>query len=124
MLENQGHSVLLVRGNRSLLDLFVVNHEINGTTKKKKKKQKLDYKPDEIWITSLFTYWINDVKKSVTHYKTLFPDSTIVAKMAVIEGEFKKNAEIIVKYQERQKFLEGSHNALSELLKEKDEVEE
>lgn len=52
------------------------------------------------------------------------PDSTIVAKMAVIEGEFKKNAEIIVKYQERQKFLEGSYNALNELLKEKDEVEE
>jgi len=77
MLENQGHIVLLVRGNRSLLDLFVVNHEINSISKKKK-KQKLDYKPDEIWITSLFTYWINDVKKSVTHYKTMFPDSTIV----------------------------------------------
>lgn len=78
MLENQGHSVLLVRGNRSLLDLFIVNHEINGTSKKKEKKQKLNYKPDEIWITSLFTYWINDVSKSVTHYKTMFPDSTIV----------------------------------------------
>jgi len=78
MLENQGHSVILVRGNRSLLDLFVTNHELNGTKRKKITKHKVDYKPNEIWITSLFTYWINDVKNSVTHYKTIFPEAEIV----------------------------------------------
>jgi hypothetical protein len=37
-----------------------------------------DFQPDEIWVTSLFTYWAVYVKKAVTFYKDLFPDAKIV----------------------------------------------
>ena len=36
------------------------------------------FNPDEIWITSLFTYWTKYVKESVQYYKNLFPHSKIV----------------------------------------------
>jgi hypothetical protein len=35
-------------------------------------------RPDEIWITSLFTYWSSDVKNAVDYYRALFPDAKIV----------------------------------------------
>jgi len=36
------------------------------------------FKPDEIWITSLFTYWAEYVKNAVENYKTVFPDAKVV----------------------------------------------
>jgi len=34
--------------------------------------------PDEIWITSLFTYWSEYVQASAKHYRALFPKAKIV----------------------------------------------
>jgi len=35
-------------------------------------------RPDEIWVTSLFTYWAEYVKDAVQHYKNLFPGAKVV----------------------------------------------
>jgi len=40
--------------------------------------QELDFVPDQIMITSLFTYWRKHVKESVEHYKSLFPKARII----------------------------------------------
>ncbi len=52
-----GDKVQLVRGNieRSSIDMY----------------------PDEVMVTSIFTYWSSYVAKSVKHYKTLFPKAKI-----------------------------------------------
>ncbi len=34
-----------------------------------------DVAPDEVWITSLFTYWASYVRDAVDHYRELFPDA-------------------------------------------------
>lgn len=52
-LEDEGYNVDIVRGNKTV-------HE-------------LDSVPDEVWITSLFTYWSQHVVKSSKHYKS-FPN--------------------------------------------------
>jgi len=36
------------------------------------------FKPNEIWVTSLFTYWSVYVKDAVSYYKKLFPMSKVV----------------------------------------------
>lgn len=36
-----------------------------------------DYNPSEIWVSSLFTYWADDVKNTVKQYRILFPDAKI-----------------------------------------------
>jgi hypothetical protein len=36
------------------------------------------FKPDEVWITSLFTYWAVYVREAVDYYKTLLPSAKIV----------------------------------------------
>lgn len=56
--KSKGHKVKLVRGL-------------------KKKKDLGYFKPDEIKITSLFTYWAKYVKDCVLHYQKLFPDVEI-----------------------------------------------
>ncbi len=53
-----GAKVRLVRGNQS-------------------KRELRYYKPSEILITSLFTYWSNYVWDSVEHYRALFPEAKI-----------------------------------------------
>jgi hypothetical protein len=55
--KNRGDRVQLIRGNLNKVDL--------------------DFRPDKIYITSLFTYWSKYVKQSVEHYKNLFPDIKI-----------------------------------------------
>ena len=35
------------------------------------------FDPDEVWITSLFTYWAKYVKNAVRYYKTIFPKAMI-----------------------------------------------
>ena len=35
------------------------------------------FKPNEIWVTSLYTYWAKYVKDAVQHYKKLFPKAKI-----------------------------------------------
>jgi len=40
------------------------------------KKAKFD--PDEIWITSLFTYWSSYVHKSITFYRNTYPNAKIL----------------------------------------------
>lgn len=61
-LQDQGHYVTLVRGNNIIIGDF--DWDKAGS-------------PDEIWITSLFTYWAKYVKKSVQYYKELFPKAVI-----------------------------------------------
>lgn len=36
------------------------------------------FKPDQVWITSLFTYWAKYVREAVTYYKKIFPAATVV----------------------------------------------
>lgn len=36
------------------------------------------FKPKQIMITSLFTYWAKYVKESVEHYKKLFPEANVI----------------------------------------------
>lgn len=38
----------------------------------------LSFNPQEIWITSLFTYWAKYVKDAVQYYKQVFPEAKIV----------------------------------------------
>ena len=54
---DQGYKIKLVRGNLKLEDF--------------------DFKPDEIKITSLFTYWAPYVKESVSYYRNVFPKAKI-----------------------------------------------
>ena len=56
-LKESGHDLKLVRGEG--LD-------------------SLDFQPDEIWITSLFTYWAKYVRNSVKYYRRIFPDAKII----------------------------------------------
>ena len=37
-----------------------------------------DFKPNEIWITSLFTYWAEYVKSAVESYKVIFPKAKLL----------------------------------------------
>jgi Fe-S oxidoreductase len=55
--KENGHNVKLVRGNH-----------INFPA---------DFIPDEIWITSLFTYWSSYMWNSVEYYRKTFPSSKI-----------------------------------------------
>jgi len=54
LYRNQGHEIELIRGNKNA-----------------------SFLPDEINITSLFTYWSGYVKESVDFYRKLYPDSKI-----------------------------------------------
>jgi len=58
--KNVGYNPKLVRGNKS------------------KKEIGNRFKPIQIMITSLFTYWSKYVKDSVQHYKNLFPDAKVI----------------------------------------------
>jgi len=40
-------------------------------------KNIIQFKPDEVWVTSLFTYWAGFVRDSVGFYKSVFPSSLI-----------------------------------------------
>lgn len=57
-LKAEGKNVKLVRGRPKIEDF--------------------DFRPNEIWITSLFTYWSKYVKDSVGYYRRMFPDAKII----------------------------------------------
>lgn len=40
--------------------------------------EELRFKPDQIMVTSLFTYWSRYVKESVEHYKKLYPKTKVI----------------------------------------------
>ena len=52
-----GDEVKLIRGNRD--------------------KDDIDFVPDEVLVTSLFTYWSKHVWDSIDHYRGLFPRAKI-----------------------------------------------
>ena len=56
--KNRGDFVKLVRGNSQY--------------------EELTFEPDQIMITSLFTYWRKYVKESAEHYRSLFPKARII----------------------------------------------
>ncbi len=62
-LKDSGHEVRLVYG---------VPADTVGTD------QIQDFAPDEVWITSLFTYWFDYVKAAVQGYHALIPEAKIV----------------------------------------------
>ena len=41
-------------------------------------KEELNFKPDYIFVTSLFTYWASHVRSAVSYYKSKFPDSVVI----------------------------------------------
>jgi len=62
-LKNKEIEVKLIRGTpKNLLELSEISN----------------FSPNEIWITSLFTYWAKYVKDAVQYYKSIFPQSKII----------------------------------------------
>ena len=62
-LRSRKIKVKLVRGiPNTLLELKEVN----------------DFYPEEIWVTSLFTYWAKYVKEAVRYYQKLFPQARVI----------------------------------------------
>ena len=61
-LRDQGHQVSLVRGVN--LDTVDLNWSTNTS-------------PDEVWVTSLFTYWANYVREAVQYYRKIFPSALV-----------------------------------------------
>jgi len=61
-LRDNGSEVLLFRGIPKSID---------------EEKSLLTFNPNEIWITSLFTYWAIYVKNTVQYFRGLFPKSVI-----------------------------------------------
>jgi radical SAM superfamily enzyme YgiQ (UPF0313 family) len=61
-LKNRGISIKLVRGIPTLTDIDEI----------------LDFNPQEILISSLFTYWAGYVRDTVKYYKHLFPEAKII----------------------------------------------
>lgn len=64
------------------IGLLKIGSYLNKTGTAKKVKlvrgnSVLDFKPNEIWITSLFTYWSEYFWDSVRFYRNNYPDSTI-----------------------------------------------
>lgn len=51
---------------------------MRGIPKENKDIDILSFNPQEIWITSLFTYWARYVKEAVEYYRHMFPDAKIV----------------------------------------------
>lgn len=43
-----------------------------------KQSEIVRFDPDEVWVTSLFTYWSKYVKDAVRYYKALFPNAKVV----------------------------------------------
>lgn len=62
-LRDEGNQIKLVRGT---LDRLEDATEV------------IEFNPQEIWITSLFTYWSKYVRDAVQHYRRLFPRSKII----------------------------------------------
>jgi len=62
-MRDQGHKVKLLRGQpKNLNDI----------------KELKSFKPKEVWVTSLFTYWARYVRDSVQYYRKLFPRAHII----------------------------------------------
>ena len=64
LYRKRGHKVKLVRGNKTTREVRLL-----GDSRW--------FVPDEILVTSLFTYWADYVKRTVQHYRTLFPAAEI-----------------------------------------------
>lgn len=62
-LRETGHSIILVRGFPENLEGFADLEQ---------------FRPEEIWITSLFTYWADYVKQAVAYYKEMFPGAKVI----------------------------------------------
>jgi hypothetical protein len=60
---------------------FGALHKAKGNNVKlirgKKSKSEIGFIPNEILVTSIFTYWSNYVWDCISHYRNLFPDSVI-----------------------------------------------
>ena len=61
-LRDHGNQVRLIRGEPEDPSK---REEING------------FNPEEVWVTSLFTYWAGYVREAVQHYKKVFPSAYI-----------------------------------------------
>lgn len=61
-LRSRGKSIKLVRGTPTLTDIDEI----------------LEFNPQEILISSLFTYWASYVRDTVKYYKNLFPNAKII----------------------------------------------
>lgn len=65
-LKQNGHYVILVRGNLSKED---ISYKFRNNYQKLSNKNIV---PDKTYITSLFTYWSDTFWESVNHYRTLY----------------------------------------------------
>jgi hypothetical protein len=73
--KSKNHSTFLPIGLLKLVSLYRTR---GHNTKLIRGNQKPDFIPDEINITSLFTYWSIYVKESVDFYRNLFPNAKII----------------------------------------------
>jgi len=65
----RGDSICLIRGKREMKDIHFEHP--NGRISKKRE-------PDQILITSYFTYWSKYVRSAVSYYRKLFPVAKII----------------------------------------------
>jgi radical SAM superfamily enzyme YgiQ (UPF0313 family) len=79
-LRSKGNEVKLLRGvPKPITKIYIEN-----------------FNPQEVWITSLFTYWSKYVKDAVKYYRRLFPDAKIVVGgiyASLMPDHCKKNTE-------------------------------
>lgn len=61
-LRNDGVEVKLIRGIPKYISEIYI----------------LAFNPQEVWITSLFTYWSKYVKQAVVYYRNVFPEAKII----------------------------------------------
>ena len=59
-LRDHGHQVRLIRG---------IPKDLTELTER--------FDPEEVWVTSLFTYWARYVREAVQHYREMFPNVQI-----------------------------------------------
>jgi len=72
--KSKNHSNFLPIGLLKLANYFWYNH---NTVQLIRGNDQADFYPDEILITSLFTYWAKYVKDSVRYYRNLYPKAKI-----------------------------------------------
>jgi len=75
--EGKNHKNYLPVGLLKLAALYKAKGDCTQLARGNLPLNEIDFEPDQIFITSLFTYWREYVKQSVSHYRSLFPRARI-----------------------------------------------
>jgi hypothetical protein len=75
--EGKNHKNYLPVGLLKLAALYKARGDFTQLARGNLPLNEIDFEPDQVCITSLFTYWRDYVKQSVRHYRNLFPRAMI-----------------------------------------------